>query len=104
MTPMTSVCERLHAWAVPAIVPPRPAPSSVDGVLVEDVPPGHPGLCPTTRFSGDVGHARDSRENRRSLRGRGLDGRSDRGFEAQCCAGFDHGVDAFGAEELAQSG
>jgi hypothetical protein len=95
---MTPVCARLLAWEVPAIVPPRPAPSSVDDVLVEDVPRGRPGLCRSTRASRDVGHARACRENRRSLRGRGLDGHSDRGFEAHCCAGFEVGVEAFGAE------
>jgi hypothetical protein len=57
---MTPGCERLVPWEVPAIVPPRPAPSSVDDVLVKNVLSRRPGLCCPTRFSGDVGHARDS--------------------------------------------
>jgi hypothetical protein len=60
---MTPVCEWLLAWEVPAIVLPRPAPSSVDDVFVEGVPPGRPSLYPQTRSSGDVGHARATRNH-----------------------------------------
>ena len=71
---MTPVCERLVAREVPAIVPPRPAPSPVDDVLVENAPPRRPVCIPrhgppvtwvTPRLSLEPSRSAEQRTDRR---------------------------------------